>query len=320
MIILKFLKLKEWRQLTIEDSICEYNNKYGYSKRLLYNKAVFFVKSIIYLLQRSDNMFRNILYVEGNSIMVRGLYTSGWSMLALNKKMDVISNNLANVNTSGYKKDIVALEGFPKILADRIHDNTDIPRGVPVGELSFSNDVGEVYTNFEQGNLVKTDNTLDMSIKDEDRAFFTISRPGDNQRYYTRDGSFKLNAYGQLVTAKGYYVLGENGIIQLNGSDFAVYNDGTIIQDGQVIDSLLITQFQDPSTLNKNGENLLTGAGAQEPFTGTVVQNVIEQSNVDVIREMVDMIALMRSYEANQRIITSIDETLDRAVNEVGRV
>ena len=114
-------------------------------------------------------------------------------------------------------------------------------------------------------------------------------------------------------------MFGENGIIQLNGSDFAVYNDGTIIQTVSYRQSL-ITQFQDPSTLNKNGENLLTGAGAQEPFTGTVVQNVIEQSNVDVIREMVDMIALMRSYEANQRIITSIDETLDRAVNEVGRV
>ena len=190
---------------------------------------------------------------------------------------------------------------------------------MPVGELSFSNDVGEVYTNFEQGNLVKTDNTLDMSIKDEDRAFYNKQTRRQPEILYA-DGSFKLNAYGQLVTAKGYYVLGENGIIQLNGSDFAVYNDGTIIQDGQVIDSLLITQFQDPSTLNKNGENLLTGAGAQEPFTGTVVQNVIEQSNVDVIREMVDMIALMRSYEANQRIITSIDETLDRAVNEVGRV
>ncbi|HZK27402.1 MAG TPA: flagellar hook-basal body protein [Thermoclostridium sp.] len=252
--------------------------------------------------------------------MVKGLYTSGWSMLALNKKMDVISNNLANVNTSGYKKDIVALEGFPKILADRIHDNTDIPRGVPVGELSFSNDVGEVYTNFEQGNLVKTNNRFDMAIRDEGRAFFTIAKPNDNQQYYTRDGSFTLNAYDQLVTAKGYTVLGQNGAIQLNSSDFAVYNDGTIIQDGQVIDSLLITQFQDPTALAKNGENLLTGGAAQEGFTGTVLQSTIEQSNVDVIREMVDMIALMRSYEANQRIITSIDETLDKAVNEVGRV
>ncbi len=264
--------------------------------------------------------YRNILYVEGNNSMVKGLYTSGWSMLALNKKMDVISNNLANVNTSGYKKDIVALEGFPKILADRIHDNTDIPRGVPVGELSFSNDVGEVYTNFEQGNLVKTNNRFDMAIRDEGRAFFTIAKPNDNQQYYTRDGSFTLNAYDQLVTAKGYTVLGQNGAIQLNSSDFAVYNDGTIIQDGQVIDSLLITQFQDPTALAKNGENLLTGGAAQEGFTGTVLQSTIEQSNVDVIREMVDMIALMRSYEANQRIITSIDETLDKAVNEVGRV
>lgn len=257
--------------------------------------------------------------------MVKGLYTSGWSMLALNKKMDVLTNNLANVSTAGYKKDTVVLEGFPELLAERLHDNTDgVARGVPVGELSFSNDVGEVFTYFEQGTLLKTDNSLDMSIKDDGRAFFTIGVPANNgyEQYYTRDGSFKLNANGQLITGKGHYVLGQNGIIQLNGNDFTVERDGTIIQDGQVIDRLLVTQFQDPNTLRKNGENLLNRSpnSAEEQFSGEVLQNYVEQSNVDAIREMVDMIALMRSYEANQRVITAIDETLDKAVNEVGRI
>ena len=249
--------------------------------------------------------------------MVRGLYTSGWSMLALNKKMDVLTNNLANVNTTGYKKDTVALEGFPRLLAERLHDNTDgTARGVPVGELSFSNDIGEVYTYFSQGTLLKTDNGLDMSIKDDGRAFFTIAGPNAG-RFYTRDGSFKLNANGQLVTGKGYYVLGQNGIIQLNGSDFIVTENGTIIQHGQVVDRLLITRFQNPETLRKNGENLFEAVqgSVTEEFAGTVLQNCLEQSNADAIREMVDMISLMRSYEANQRVINAIDDTLGKAVN-----
>lgn len=243
-------------------------------------------------------------------------------MLALNKKMDVLTNNLANVSTAGYKKDTVVLEGFPRLLAERLHDNTDgVARGVPVGELSFSNDVGEVYTYFSQGTLLKTDNSLDMSIRDEGRAFFTIAVPGRGQ-FYTRDGSFKLNADGQLVTGKGYYVLGQNGIIQLNGSDFTVTEDGTIIQNGEIVDRLLITQFQNPQSLRKNGENLFsaTPESVAEGFSGTVLQNYLEQSNAEAVREMVDMIALMRSYEANQRVISAIDDTLGKAVNEIGRV
>lgn len=257
--------------------------------------------------------------------MIRGLYTSGWSMLALNKKMDVLTNNLANVSTNGYKKDTVVLEGFPKLLAKRLHDNTDrMAGGVPVGELSFSNDVGEVYTYFQQGALLKTDNALDLSIKDDGNAFFCVAVPqGDTFReFYTRDGGFELNADGQLVTRQGYFVLGENGIIQLSGDNFFVDKDGTITQNDQITDGLLIKQFEDPHTLIKSGENLLspTEASVEENFSGQVVQSFLEQSNVDAVREMVDMISLMRSYEANQRVITAMDSTLDKAVNEVGRV
>lgn len=257
--------------------------------------------------------------------MIRGLYTSGWSMLALNKKMDVIANNLANVSTNGYKRDTVAMEGFPELLAKRLHDNTDgLAGGVPVGDLSFSHDVGEVYTYFRSGSLVQTDQNLDFSIRDEGNAFFSIAVPvGDEfTEMYTRDGSFILNADGQLVTKQGYFVLGERGVIQLNGDQFTVLKDGTIVQDGETVDRLLIRQFENPETLRKNGQNLLspTNETAQTDFTGQVLQNCLEQSNVEVVREMVDMITVMRSYEANQRIITAMDGTLEKAVNEVGRV
>lgn len=257
--------------------------------------------------------------------MIRGLYTSGWSMLALNKKMDVLANNLANVSTNGYKRDTVAMEGFPALLAKRLYDNTDdVASGVPVGELSFSDDVGEVYTWFQQGNLLQTDQNLDLCIKDDGRAFFSIAVPSEDEftEFYTRDGSFELNANGQLITRQGYFVLGEKGVIQLNGDEFILQKDGTIVQNGVVVDRLLIKQFEDPGTLRKNGQNLLspTEGTVEEDFSGEVLQGSLEQSNVEIVREMVDMISLMRSYEANQRIITAMDGTLEKAVNEVGRV
>ena len=257
--------------------------------------------------------------------MIRGLYTSGWSMLALNKKMDVLTNNLANVSTNGYKRDTVALEGFPELLAKRLYDNTDnAVGGVPVGDLSFSDDVGDVYTWFRPGNLLQTDQNLDFSIKDEGKAFFSIAVPSDNEftEFYTRDGGFELNAAGQLITRQGHFVLGQKGVIQLSGDQFTLQKDGTIVQDGVTVDRLLIKQFEDPTTLRKNGQNLLspTNETVEVDFSGQVIQSYLEQSNVEVVREMVDMISLMRSYEANQRIITAMDGTLEKAVNEVGRV
>lgn len=256
--------------------------------------------------------------------MLRGLYTSGWSMMVLNKKMDVLSNNLANVSTNAYKKDTVVLEGFPKLLARRYKDNMDnLPNGVPVGDLSFSNDIGEIHTYFNQGALMSSDNPLDLAIKDEGDAFFSIAVPEgeDFVEYYTRDGSFMLNSLGQLITKNGFHVLGEEGVITLDGDNFRVDENGNIYQNEEFVDRLLIKQFEDPKTLRKDGRNLLspTAETVEIDFTGNVAQNMLELSNVDAVREMVDMINLLRSYEANQRVITAIDQTLEKAVNDVGR-
>jgi flagellar basal-body rod protein FlgG len=107
--------------------------------------------------------------------MIRGLYTSGWSMMAIQKKMDVVSNNLANVNTNGFKKDTVVFEAFPDLLTKRINDTRSLlnPSAV-VGTMELGSDVGEVFTYFIQGQINKTDNRLDMAIADSDKAFFTV--------------------------------------------------------------------------------------------------------------------------------------------------
>ncbi|MCX8129834.1 MAG: flagellar hook-basal body protein [Clostridia bacterium] len=258
--------------------------------------------------------------------MIRGLYTSGWSMLANSKKMDVISNNLANVSTNGYKRDLVVFESFPDVLARRLNDTRSPlnPSG-KVGSMELGSDIGEIFTNYKQGQLTKSGSNLDIAFHGTDTAFFSIGIPGENggmKEYYTRDGAFVLNADRQLVTKDGYPVLGQNGIITLDSENFSVSSDGSIFQNGELVDKLKIKDFKDTTALRKYGSNLLSAEGdvQEQPFSGVVAQGFIEQSNVNIIREMVDMIAVTRSYESSQKLLQAQDSTLEKAVNEVGAV
>ncbi len=258
--------------------------------------------------------------------MIRGLYTSGWSMLASNKKMDVISNNLANVNTNAFKKDTVVFESFPSLLTKRIYDTRSNlnPTG-EVGTMELSNDVGEVFTYFSQGNLENTENQYDLAFQESNKSFFTVGVPnkdGNLKEYYTRDGSFTRDANNQLVTKDGNLVMGENGPITLYSDKFSVEADGLIIEDDTIVDRILIKEFTDTKTLRKYGLNLLetTDETQEQPFSGKVKQGFLEQSNVNIVSEMVDMITVMRAYEANQKVLQAQDGTLEKVVNEVGAV
>jgi flagellar basal-body rod protein FlgG len=124
-----------------------------------------------------------------------------------------------------------------------------------------------------------------------------------------------------LVTKDGNYVMGQNGIITLGTGDFSINEKGEIVQNGAVVDKLKIAQFTDAAKLRKYGDNLVQNNGSDvEDFTGTVMQGYTEQSNVNVVSEMVDMITVMRAYEANQKVLQAQDDTLEKAVNEVGAV
>jgi len=247
-------------------------------------------------------------------------------MRAIQKKMDVVANNMANASTSGYKKDTLVLESFPDVMTKILRDK-EVASGRPydIGTMALGSDVGEVFTYYSQGQLNSTENKLDMAIRDSSNAFFTVAVPnadGEVNVFYTRDGSFAISGNNTLVTKDGYTVLGENGPIILEGDDFTVGEDGTIIQNGEVVDRLLIIEFADTSSLRKYGMNLIQADPDAEvvEFSGSVRQGYIEMSNVNVVREMVDMITALRSYEANQKVVQSIDQTLDKAVNEVGSV
>ena len=247
-------------------------------------------------------------------------------MMALNKKMDVISNNMANVNTTAYKKDTVVFESFPEVLTRRINDmRSSLNPSGRVGTMELSSDVGEIFTHFKQGQLVRTDGKLDFAFRNSDTAFYSVYAPdaeGNMREYYTRDGQFTVDPEGRLVTKDGYEVAGEDGPIYLYEGEVIIEEDGTVIQNGEVAGKLIIREFANPETLRKFGSNMVeaTEETQEVEFSGSVVQGFAEQSNVNIVREMVDMITVMRSYEANQKVIQTLDGTLEKVVNEVGAV
>lgn len=261
--------------------------------------------------------------------MVRGLYTAWTGMVNEQKRLDVISNNMANSDTTGYKRQGVTSQSFDDELTVRIHDNqigTAAPRRI--GSMNLGVKVGETYHDFSQGSLRETGNTYDLALSGD--GFFTIqttNKQGVTSTKYTRDGSFTVNRDGYLVTKDGDYVLGTNGNrIQIPGAQTAQQvafdKSGNVLVNGRQVATLNIVSFANPQNLLLYGENMYeaTNQAGLQASTATVNQGYLEMSNTNVISEMVDMITITRAYEAGQKMIQTTDSTLDKAVNEIGRV
>ncbi|MBB30912.1 MAG: flagellar biosynthesis protein FlgG [Gemmatimonadetes bacterium] len=254
--------------------------------------------------------------------MLEGLYTSGSSMLARSTRQDVIANNMANTNVTGFKRDGI----FLKELGEARRKGSG---GYPTWR---ENRVSGAYIDFEQGALRQTNSTLHFAIQGP--GFFQVRTPQGDM--YTRNGEFSLNREGVLVTNLGQPVLDNSGReIKVEGDDFTVNEEGEILEHGDVIATLAIHDFekdidgyyQDPDGISRlepkqNGFYLpIPGVNRAQITTDTkVLQGFIEQSNADPIVQMVDMVELFRFYEADQRVIRAQDDTLDRAVNEVGNI
>ena len=355
--------------------------------------------------------------------MLRGLYTAVSAMQVTEKKIDVTANNIANVNTTSFKKDVVISETFPEVLLQKI--NGKLPseafsmapidvqkdgeayqlssdRGLftvksPLG-LSYNREIGfaldesgylktysrnglgdidtsqgnlvldsngkailiegnsfevttagqvvsngqvvanlinrgtintigtingglrisKVDTDFSQGSLEETGNDLDLAI--QGKGFFKVLTPKGEM--YTRNGNFTINTNGEIVTAEGYYLSGEYGSILAEGRDFTLSESGALILNDQVVDRIEIVDIANLSVLRKYGEGYfqVTEGGTLEtqPFNGKVLQGFLESSNVNSIKEMVEMISNFRSYESNQKIVKAYDDILQRAVNDIG--
>lgn len=256
--------------------------------------------------------------------MVRGLYTACTGMVNQMARLDVISNNLANSDTTAYKKEGSTSQSFDSVLTIKINDSSVKYIPQPVGNMSLGVKIGETYTNYSDGNLEETGNTLDVALAG--KGFFAISyadRNGNESIRYTRDGNFALSSDGTLMTKDGDFILDENGdMINIPpGTDISINQSGVIYASGQEVARLQMVDFEDYNYLKKFGENMyiaVDGAVTQEANC-KVYQGYLEASNVNVIDEMVEMISVTRDYESNQKIIQSIDSTLETAVN-LGRL
>lgn len=239
-------------------------------------------------------------------------------MNAQQNRLDAISNNLANVDTAGYKRDVTASKAFPGLLLRRT--NADGVYQTPfgsadaapvIGRLGLGVETNENYTDFSQGSFRSTDTRTDVAFGG--RGFFAVQTPSGER--YTRDGNFIIGKEGILETKDGYPVLGESGLIRLSDDKFTVNEDGVITSaDDEVIDRFKTVRFDNERYLKKIGANLYDtndiagpahiAEGGERP---RFLQGYLETSNVNVVNEMVQMIEVNRAYEANQKTVTSED-------------
>ena len=266
--------------------------------------------------------------------MVKGLYTAYTGMVNEEKRLETLANNLANASTVGYKKEGATSQSFSDRLAYRIKDIT-VPTTVNrLGDVTLGVKIGETYTDYGQGSFQVTDKKSDVAISGN--GFFAISytnKQGQTSIKYTRDGSFTVDNEGYFRTVDGDYVLNMNGALNSQdgaanyvridpNQDYAINSQGVITQNGVNIAQIGVIDFADYDFLAKYGENLydLVAGGQIIPSDAYIEQGALEMSNVNVVDEMVNMIAIQRAYETGQKMIQTEDSTLDKAVNQVGKI
>ncbi|HHX12082.1 MAG TPA: flagellar hook-basal body protein [Clostridiales bacterium] len=257
--------------------------------------------------------------------MVRGLYTAYTGMKNEQKRLDIVANNLANAATVGYKKESVTNQSFDEVLTIKVRDESEAYNDRPIGRMNLGVKLGEVYTDYNQGSIRQTSNTYDMAL--DGKGFFNIAvsnRLGEVSTKYTRNGSFTMTNDGFVVDKDGNRLLGEGGeiVVPAEAAEVIVDESGGVYADGAFIDRILVTDFEDYDYLSKFGDTMVEPLdGAIEIETSPRIrQGFTEQSNVNVVTEMVDLINITRTYEANQKVIQSIDKTLDLAANSVGKI
>lgn len=254
--------------------------------------------------------------------MIKGLYTAASGMMLQMAKQDVVANNLANVNTSGYKKHVAVSRAFPEMLISRLGETKEnawgelkAERPTVIGRLGTGACMDGLYTDFQTGNIRKTDNNSDLAITSS--GYFVVETP-DGERF-TRCGEFKINSDGMLTTSEGYPVIDAfDDYIYIEG-EFTVDRMGNIIIDGEELTRFKIVDFENPQALERQGDSLLN---ADEEYTeaehAQLLQGYIEDSNVNAVKEMVNLISVVRAYESMQKIVQAVDETAQVAIDKVG--
>ncbi len=238
--------------------------------------------------------------------MNKGIYPALSGGVAYEKLLSIIANNVANINTAGFK-------------ADRPVFKVDVPDSMNntmgQGSDKFYTEINSVFTDFNSGVIRQTGNVLDLAI--EGNGFFVIDTP-DGPRY-TRSGNFILDPSRTLTTVDGHMVMGDGGPIIFEEGKISVDADGRISVNGSEVNRIRVADFDKPYSLKKDQNNMFIGSGEQTAEAYKVLQGAVELSNVNSVKEMATMIGVLRGYESYQKVMTTLDETSAKA-NEVGRV
>ncbi|KOS60788.1 flagellar hook-basal body protein [Lysinibacillus agricola] len=277
--------------------------------------------------------------------MFKGFYTVATGMIAQQRRTELLTNNLSNANTPGFKADQSTIRSFPDMLMSSVGKTNASAKEQAgsqymsqVGALNTGIYMQETLPNYIQGQIYSTDFTTDMALIDgnlpqnEDGTagsiFFRLAHP-DGGEAYTRNGNFTLDGQGYLVNPEGLYVLSDRGQrIQLQNDDFRLDENGAIYVNNQQVARVGVSFATNPNMLRKqdnglirteNGENLPTAYGANG-VSFTLRQNYLEGSNVDSSRTMTDLMTAYRAFEANQKVLQAYDRSMEKAVNEIGKV
>lgn len=277
--------------------------------------------------------------------MLRGFYTVASGMLAQQRKTEMLTNNMANANTPGFKADQSSLRAFPEMLLQRFgkhpiptESSLNLPYSSTVGSINSGVYVQDATPQFIQGDMQQTDKKTDIALLDtnipvnqdgtQGSVFFTVAHPNGETRY-TRNGNFTLDGQGFLTTGSGLYVLNEQGNqIQLSSDQFSINDAGVLTGQNGEQARLGIGFANNPQRLIKEGEGLfrteddnpLWNAFTQEGVQFKLQQGYLERSNVDVSRTMTEILTAYRAFEANQKVLQAYDRSMEKAANEVGRI
>lgn len=280
-------------------------------------------------------------------LVFRGFYTAATGMIAQQRRTEMLSNNIANANTPGYKADQSTIRSFPNMLMSSIQKTgaASLQNGFNPSNMQQIGDLGtgvymqETLPNFLQGSIVETESNTDVALLDGDlpvnpqtgkqgAVFFKV-QTADNRQAYTRNGNFTIDGQGFLTTARGEYVLDENNNrIALQNNDFTLKSTGEIIVNGQQVGRLGVAYSNQPNALEKQDNGLYFTADNQDlpnaynanGVTFTMQQGFTESSNVDSAQTMTTMMEAYRVFEANQKVLQAYDRSMDKAVNEIGKV
>lgn len=253
--------------------------------------------------------------------MLDGMKSATDGMLLASVRQDIVTNNLANVGTAGFRKEGVVIESFSQVMNKEMQDAGEVTSGGSgVENKTGLRHYSMTYTG--QGALKESGDPFDLALDDNGKGYFAMQGTHGEMRF-TRGGNFKLAPDGHLVGPDGAMVMGQRGPIKATGSDFKVSDNGTVSVDGKEVDKLLVCVIEDPKAIDRQNGTSFTVNNPQAVKSSPdykIRQGFVEQANFNALGEMMELMQISRAFEANQKVLQSHDQRIQKSTSELGRV